>query len=389
MSSKPGTTWGLAGTILGLLSLLMLSSCQPRSPGPAPASPPPNPSPVLAAPLPAPPLPEAPSPAPNPGAQASGQKLPSAILGRAQVYEDTPVRLLLRSGSLLVASGDESLVALSPKLEVAWNTKVGTAAPPVLSKGYLYVPGEAELLVLEADSGLIHARGLGLGYGVNVLPYPGGAVAVGLDELTFIPSGSAEVGEILPYKGGGLTALVHKDKLLIARASGGLALLDPRTGEIAAEAAGPVSPWLNVYGDVAVLAGVPEDGQSTGHLVAYRLPGLEEVWSLPLDFSPQAEPSIDASGIFVWGQGYLAECSLEGVAGPQIGGVCAPPLLSRGRLYYGLLTGHFVEARSLTLQPQAILRLPAALSAKPLAWEGELRLGLVDGSILRLDPSKF
>ncbi len=380
MLSKPATTKGHPGTILGLLSLLLLASCQPRSPGPAPVSSVPAPaSPAMASPAP-------PSPTPAQPAQAPAREAPQAILGRAQVFGDTPVRLLLRAGSLLVASGDLDLVALTPKLEKAWKAEVGTTVPPVLSKGYLYLPGEAELLVLEAESGVVHARGPGLGYGARVLPYPGGALAAGPEELTFIPSGSAEVGEILPFKEGSLTALVQGEKLLIARASGGLALLDPRTGATLAEASGPVSPWLNAHGDLAILAGLPEDGQSQGQLVAYRLPSLEELWSLPLDFAPQAEPSIDDSGILVWGQGYLAEFSLEGVAGPQIGAVCAPPLLSRGRLYYGLLTGHFVEAKSSTLEARAILRLPAALSAKPLAWEGELRLGLVDGSVLRLDP---
>lgn len=386
MSSKPGTTMGLPGIILGLLSLLMLSSCQPRSPSTGA----PTPGPASPVPAPAVPPPADPSPVSRDlPAQAPVQKAPSAILGLTSVFGETPVRLLLRSGNLLIASGDQSLVALRSRLEEAWRTPIGTAIPPVLSKGYLYVPGESDLLVLDAETGAIHARGPALGYGATILPYPGGAVAAGLEELTFIPSGSAEVGEILPFKEGSLTAIVLGERLLVARASGGLALLDPRTGEISAEAPGPVSPWLNVYGDLAVLAGVPEDGQSLGHLVAYRLPSLEEAWSLPLDFSPQAEPSIDASGIYVWGQGYLAQFSLEGAAGPQIGAVCAPPLLSRGRLFYGLLTGHFVEARSSSLKPRASIRLPAALSTKPLAWEGELRLGLVDGSVLRLDPSKL
>lgn len=369
MWTKPGTSSGSPVRALGLLSILVLiASCQAKSPGP------PSPAPVV------PPLPTEAPPQPDPS---------PAILGQASLFSAGPVRGILRSGDLLVASGERALVALDSRLREVWRTEIGTTSPPVLSKGFLYVSGEEELLLVEAETGAIHARGPALGYGAKILPFPGGAVAAGMAELTFIPSGSAKTGQVLAVEGGSLAAILEARDLLVARASGGLALVDPRTGEVKAQAPGPVTPWLQVYGDLAILAGLAPAGSQGGSLAAYRLPSLELLWTRELDFSPQAEPSVDASDIFVWGEGYLAEFSHAGHPGPRIGAVCAPPLLSRGSLYYGLFRGHLIEADPATLKPRALVRLPAALSAKPLAWEGELRLALVDGSVLSLDPSKL
>jgi outer membrane protein assembly factor BamB len=318
-----------------------------------------------------------------------------AILGQAPVFSSGPVKGLLRSGGLLIASGDDSLVGLDARLDEVWRLELGTSALPVLSKGLLYIPGEKELILVDAATGAIHARGPALGYGAKLAPYPGGVVASGLSELTLVNSGSAETGAAFPLEGGSVAAVLHGADLLVARAVGGLALVDPETGAIIAEAPGPISPWLMVFDNLAILAGLPEEdgagGQAStgGLLVAYSLPSLSRLWSSPLDFTPQAEPAVGSSGIFVWGQGYLQQFSLAGEALQEKGAVCSPPLVTKAGVFYGLFTGHLVWASSDKLQPKAFLRLPAALSARPIPWDGNLRLPLVDGSVVSLDPGKM
>jgi hypothetical protein len=55
-------------------------------------------------------------------------------------------------------------------------------------------------------------------------------------------------------------------------------------------------------------------------------------------------------------------------------------------LYYGLADGSFVAAQASNLAVKASIRLPAALAARPIPFDGELRLPLADGSIVALDP---
>lgn len=323
-----------------------------------------------------------------PGQAKAQPSYKSGLLVRAAAFERRPVASLLRSGELLVAGdGEGRLAALDSSGKEAWSFAGEGRGAPVLSKSSLYQASPSKLLVLDAESGRL----------LEELPLPGGSGArAGLAAfpdglVAAIPSGllivtSAGKTREIPLGGEALAAAHYEGDVLALTASGSLLLLDPSSGAVKARAEALASPYLRVFEDSLALAGEKNGKQL---LLLFSLPDLKKLASAELPFAPGAEPELNREGVLVWGGGRLAAFSPEGRAIGLIEGVSAPPLLSRGSLYYGTKEGFLVAARPSDLQALARLRLPAALSARPIAFGERLALPLADGSIALADPSKF
>lgn len=328
--------------------------------------------------------------------EASGSAKPSyraGLLSAQGVFPARPVSSLLRSGELLVAGdGAGNLSALRPSGEAAWRYQGGGRAAPVLSKGLLYLASATELLVLDAGSGrLVTKKSLPSAAAAQggLAAFPDGVVAAGPSGLTLFSAEEGGKGRELPVKEGALAALHYEGSILVVSGSGELLLLDPANGETRAEAPALSSSYLRVYADRAALAGSVRGGGAKGSLMLFSLPGLSLVARVDLPFAPASEPEINREGVFVWGEGSLAAFSPEGKPIGTVAGVSAPPLLSKGVLYYGTSGGYLVAARPSDLAVTARLFLPARLSARPLAFGEELRLPLADGTVALVDPAKL
>lgn len=338
-----------------------------------------------------------------------------AILASLSVSQGKRLDSLVRSGNFLVASDAAgSIVCLDAKGKVVWKTPVERGSRPVLSKGYLYVSGTRDFVVINATSGAVE-RGPALPPGARLAAFPDGAAAASSEGVSLFRSGSATAWTTFPVDGGPLAVMSLNDKannLLVSLVPGGLAVVSPGDSRIAAVAPGPVAGCLRYYGSRAVAAGARAEGLAPGaasgtaygpvsggspggtgspaepsyEVALYALPELELLWSLPLALKPEADPELGPEGAFVYGQGRLEAYSLAGEAIGKLDGLSAPPLLSNGVLYYGLSDGSFVAAQASNLAIKAGIRLPAALAARPLPFDGELRLPLSDGSIIVLDP---
>ncbi len=353
----------------------------------------------------------------NPGLASGGKGAApdQAIVGRAALFPGKSAARLFNAGSLLLAGdGRGEFVALDQAGLPRWRQTVdlggtpsalGTAAP-LLFKDRVYLVAEGALLALNAQSGEMLFR-LGLPAAVfptMLAPYPEGllvATREGVLVYTGVAASSASSIETaagprspsvsLPVEGGASAVAQFEGKVLAASRTGGLVLLDPaRPGEVIAKAAGPASPFFRLYdtsgGSRAALVGFGRPDGGRGRAVLYALPSLEPLWDRSLDFLPATEPELAREGLFVYGEGRLAAFSLEGELRGTLEGLSAPPLLSRGVLYYGLSDGSFVAASPESLMTRATLHLPAPLAGRPLAFGEELRLPLKDGSVLFVKP---
>jgi outer membrane protein assembly factor BamB len=329
--------------------------------------------------------------------EVSGSSKPSyhgGLLSAQGVFPSRPVSSLLRSGELLVAGdGAGNLSALKASGEAAWRYKGAGKAAPVLSKGMLYLASATELLVLDAGSGrLVAKKSLPAAAAQGGLAaFPDGVVAAGPSGLTLFSAEEGAKDRELPVSGGALAALHYEGSILVVSGSGELLLLDPASGETRAEAPALSSSFLRVYADRAALAGPVRGGSggAKGSLLLFSLPGLSLIARADLPFAPASEPEINREGVFVWGEGSLAAFSPEGKPLGTVKGVSAPPLLSKGVLYYGTGEGYLVAARPSDLAVTGRLFLPARLSARPLAFGEELRLPLADGTVALVDPAKL
>ena len=366
---------------------------------------------------------QSPSSAPSSAAPAQAEpKKSPAILASVPVSQGRRLDSLVRSGNFLVATdASGSIVCLDAKGKVIWKVPLEKGSRPVLSKGYLYVSGTREFVVINATSGAVE-RGPALPSGARLAAFPDGAVAASSAGISLFRSGSAGAWTTFPVNGGPLAVMSLNDKannLLVSLVPGGLAIVSPGDSQIAAVAPGPVASCLRYYGSRAVAAGAKAEGLAGGapgsaaavpagtasgaqsggiasgsgspaaasyEVALYALPELEILWSLTLALKPEADPELGPEGAFVYGQGRLEAYSLAGEAIGRLSGLSAPPLLSNGMLYYGLSDGSFVAAQASNLAVKASIRLPAALAARPIPFEGELRLPLADGSIVALDP---
>lgn len=330
--------------------------------------------------------------------EVSGSAKPSytsGLLSTQSAFSARPVSSLLRSGSLVVAGdGAGNFSALRPSGETLWRFKGRDGAVPVLSKGMLYLASATDLLVLDAESGKLVAKkslpSAALAQG-GLAAFPDGVVAAGSSGVTLFAADKNGRDLQFPVNGGAVAALHYEGSILVVSGSGELLLLDSGSGAARAEAPALSSSYLRVYSDRVALVGSIHDGAAgaKGALMLYSLPDLSLIARADLTFAPASEPEINKEGIFVWGEGMLAAFSPEGKAVGTIQNVSAPPLLSRGVLYYGTVGGYLVAARPADLSVLSRLLLPARLSARPLAFDDELKLPLADGSVVVADPAKF
>ncbi len=324
-----------------------------------------------------------------PGARARNP----ALLGASSLFAGMAVaNLQSAAGELVIgADGKGAFVAFDAAGGRRWSVELAGASAALRSKEKVYLAGEAAFVVLDAATGRELARGPGLPAGARLAAFPDGCLAATAVGVLRYPDGGAESVKEYPLAGGALAAANFEGKILAAPGKGGLVLLDAETGAVLAAASSPASPHFRLYGSGVALAGPAAGGSDSrgGNLVVLDLPGLGPRWEAPLAFRPAAEPEFNKEGVFVWGRGSLAGFSPEGRPLGQVEGVVAPPLLSRGVLYYGTKDGDFIAASPLDLKTRSVLRLPSPLAGRPIAVGEELRLPLRDGGVARLDPRLF
>lgn len=350
---------------------------------------------------------------PAPGSQPETSALPSqpgqrkspAILASMPAFQGHRVDSLVRSEGFLIASDAAgSIVCLDARNGIVWRALVERGGRPVLSKGYLYVAGAKEFVVIDAATGAM-TRGPSLPAGTRLAAFPDGAVAASSAGISLFRTGSAAAWTTFSVDGGPLSVMSLNDRannLLVSLVPGGLAIVSPGDSRIAAVAPGPVASCMRYYGTRAVAAGAKAEGgpaalagagEAAGEgspksfeVAMYAVPELELLWTAPLGFRPEADPELGPEGTFVYGQGRLQACSMSGEVIGTLSGLSAPPLLSNGVLFYGLSDGSFIAAQAANLAVTASVKLPSALAARPVPFDDELRLPLSDGSIVALDP---
>jgi outer membrane protein assembly factor BamB len=178
-------------------------------------------------------------------------------------------------------------------------------------------------------------------------------------------------------------------QLLAVSGQGRLVFIDVKTGRISDEVA------LDLKQDV--LTPRVKDGRAFivskgGRVVAVDVATFKVLWDLTLEQSIRSEPELDGDRLYLWLQNKTL-VSLSVINGSVIGkptpDVESPPLLSKGRLYWGSSGPSLVVADAATGTILKRSPLPDMVSARPLLVDGTLYLGTATGKFIRIDTEKL
>jgi len=222
------------------------------------------------------------------------------------------------------------------------------------------------------------------------VPIPNGLALATPRGVTILRQENAEVLAEIPVLGGLIAPLVLADSQLLAvSGQGRLVFIDVKTGRISDEVA------LDLKQDV--LTPRVKDGRAFivskgGRVVAVDVATFKVLWDLTLEQSIRSEPELDGDRLYLWLQNKTL-VSLSVINGSVIGkptpDVESPPLLSKGRLYWGSSGPSLVVADAATGTILKRSPLPDMVSARPLLVDGTLYLGTATGKFIRIDTEKL
>jgi len=222
------------------------------------------------------------------------------------------------------------------------------------------------------------------------LPIPNGIALATPRGVTILRQENAELLAEIPVLGGLVSPLVLADSSLIAvSGQGKLVFIDLKNNRISDE--------LELNFTDGVLTPRFKDGRifiatTNGRLVAVDVATHQINWDINLGQNIRAEPEVDGERIYLWVQDKtLVVVSVQNGTpiGKPIPDVESPPLLAKGRLYWGGSGPSLVVADAATGTILKRSPLPDRVSARPLLVDGILYVGTSTGKFIRIDIGRL
>ena len=334
-----------------------------------------------------------------PAASASSGPAPKpapvypALLWSVSVSRSAIVEPLTRLGEYLVVTDAAGVVrALRQDGSVVWSAGKDVVAATALDTT-LALTGAEAVAVVDGAKGEELGRWAFDGWAgtprSKAVPVPEGvAVATPRGVAVLRAENAALVKEIL-VEGGVVSPPVLAGRELVAiTGTGSLAIIDLGTGRVAAEIpAGLTGPALAPrYRDGRVYA-----ADRNGRVVALDVAGRVLIWERDLGVGLLAEAETDGERVFLW----TADRTLMTISSSDGGdvrasvrGVESAPLLSAGRLYWGISPGILVVAEASTGRVLKRIETGEKQSVRALMIGGTLYAGAAGGRIVKIDPEK-
>jgi len=295
-------------------------------------------------------------------------------------------------------SSDEAgeLHAFDAEGKVLWSVKTGnhgdTRSYPVTYKGVAYYAGDAELLAVDGRDGTVLARRAldsARDPGTRPSPFPDALLWPTDSGFDVLNPKTLEVKSSVPVAGGPGTLPTQRDSFaLIVNKDGELLLMDPVAGSVRARtstgARGFTAVSPRIFEEKACFA------DRTGLVVLVDLEAMKVLWERRTGVEILTDIEIAREGVLAYGNGTLFGYTLDGESlMPPISGVSAPPLLSKGTVFYGTTAGELVVAQASPWKIRGKLPLDDIASARPLQVGDTLYVGTRGGRLVRIDTSKL
>jgi len=312
------------------------------------------------------------------------------VLGNTRVSDRPIAAGVTRYGDLvLVVDAGGRLHALDKQGRVLWSAGQGVGAVTALDQAIALTEPEGLVLVdglagAEQGRWAFDTRAGAPRY--KALPVPEGVAVATPQGIAILRRENAQLIREIPIPGGIAAPLLLADRALVGiTGRGSLVILDSGSSRVRAElplglAEDPLAPRFS--GGIIIAA----DRQ--GRIAAVSPADEKILWERRLDVRLGAEPEADGERIYLWtADHFLRVLSLEDGSdrGSPLPGVDSPPLLSRGRLYWGSGKGTLVVADAATGGIFKKTAIPDAPSVRPLLIDGVLYVGTAGGRVLRVD----
>ncbi len=322
-----------------------------------------------------------------------------ALLGRTSLSARPLAGSLVRvpdAGILVAADETGALYAFDAEGRGLWSVHTSNRGDirsyPVSYKGAAYYAGDRELLAVDGRDGTVLARRAldpGLKPGERPAPFPDALLLPTDSGFDVLDARTLEVRTSVPVAGGPGTLPTLRDSFaLIVSKEGDLLLMDPIAGDVRAQtptgARGSVAVSPRVYEERACFA------DRTGLVVMVDLAQMKVIWERRTGVEILTDIEIAREGVLAYGDGTLFGFRLDGEAlMPPVRGVSAPPLLSRGTVFYGTQEGNLVVAQASPWKIRGTMPLGDVPSARPLQVGETLYVGTRGGRLVRIDTAKL
>ncbi|MCX7024965.1 MAG: FecR domain-containing protein [Spirochaetes bacterium] len=341
---------------------------------------------------------EAPGEGSSGAAVAAGKEKP----GKAP-YDEYAVSRWQLTGSItqlpgaatfLCADNKGTVFALTPDGRPLWSVPTANKGSdrgyPVTFKGAVYYSGGAEFLIIDGASGDVRARtplepNRSHVFGSRVVPFPNALLFPTNDGMDVLdPVGGAVQRSIPVADGTGMTPANYQGMAAIVNNKGVFMLIDVADGRVVMQvptnAVQPIALAPRTFEDKAVFA------DRKGLIVLVDLTAGTVAWERKIPEGVFSDVEINREGVFAFGKSSIFGYRLDGSAAMEtITGVTAPPLLSRGMLYYGTGDREFIVAETSPWRIVRRIKIGETVSTRPLLGDGCLYVGTKSGKILRID----
>ena len=330
---------------------------------------------------------------------------PSFDENRDQLYQIYPVSGKKLSGSITRVPGEPVILcadisggvyAISQDGNLIWSASSTNSNSgknyPVTFKGYVYYSGDSEFLIMDSADGQIVTRQTlepdrSHESGMHVIPFPNAMLFPTTYGFDVIDPLDGSVKQSIQINGGtGMTPASYEGKAVIVNNNGVFMIIDVAEGKILTEittsASSPASMAPRIYGDKAVFV------DNEGLVVLIDLIGKNVIWEKKISGPVSGDLEISNNGIFVFADSAIFGIGFDGnFIMDSVKNVSAPPLLSRGILYYGLNSGELIFAQTLPWKILKSIKLSEPITTRPLVSNGVVWAGTKTGKILKIpDP---
>lgn len=322
-----------------------------------------------------------------------------ALLGRTNLSPRPLSGSLVRvpdTGTLLAVDLGGTLRAFDAQGRVLWSLETGDRAGnlrwPVTYKGVAYYSGESGLVAVDGRDGTVLARrplDPARDLALRPAPFPDSLLLPTQEGFDLVDPSTLKTTTAVAVPGGTGSLPTQRDSFaLIVNKDGTLLLMDPMEGTVRAQtptgARGSTSVSPRIFENRACFA------DRSGLVVMVDLERMEVLWERRTGVEILTDLEIAREGVLAYGNGTLLGFRLDGESlMSPIQGVSAPPLLSRGTVFYGTSDGDLVVAQASPWKVRGKVPLGDVPSVRPLQVGNTLYVGTRGGSLVRIDTAKL
>lgn len=305
-----------------------------------------------------------------------------------------------QTGVFVLSDSDGNLTGINEEGRLLWfqksNNRNADRSYPVPFKGLVYYSGSRELLIIDSLSGELLSLELLEGDrthadGTRTVPFPGAIISPARETLEVRDEKTGKVERSIPVPDGlSMTPVNYNGMAAVVNQKGVFMLLDMTSGAVRASvqtnAGQTIALAPRIYGNYACFA------DRKGLLVMVKLEPIALAWEhkLPGSSGVFSDIEISDAGVFAFSKDTVYSFSLEGIELMEpLSKVSAPPLLSRGILYYGTLDAFLVALRVSDGKELGRVAIGSKASARPLYSDGAIYIGTSSGKLVKVDASIF